>query len=91
MTNNNTNLKGDKTVVLNQTVKNMNGLNNYVSNIIDTQQQIKEGFDSKNNDNNNVDNLLTDSDITVLQQNYDYLFWSILATGTVLVSMSVLK
>lgn len=91
MTNNNTDLKGDKTVVLNQTVKNMNGLNNYVSNIIDTQQQIKEGFDSKNNDNNNVDNLLTDSDITVLQQNYDYLFWSILATGTVLVSMSVLK
>lgn len=91
MTNENTNLKGDKTVVLNQTIKNMNGLNNYVSNIIDTQQQIKEGFDSKNNDNNNVDNLLTDSDITVLQQNYDYLFWSILATGTVLVSMSVLK
>jgi len=27
----------------------------------------------------------------VLQKNYDYLFWSILAVGTVLVSMNVLK
>ena len=38
-----------------------------------------------------VDNILNDSDITVLQENYAYLFWSILAVGTVLVTMNVSK
>jgi len=89
MTNNNNKLSTDTSTVTNQTDKNMSGLSNYVSNLVDTKQQIKEGFGNKRK--NNIDNLLTDSDITVLQQNYDYLFWSILATGTVLVSMSVLK
>ena len=37
----------------------------------------------------NVENILNDSDITVLQKNYNYLFWSILATGTVLVTMNI--
>ena len=35
--------------------------------------------------------LLDDSDIAVLQKNYDYLFWSILATGTVVVAMNIVK
>jgi hypothetical protein len=38
-----------------------------------------------------VENILSDSDIVVLQKNYDYLFWSILATGTVVVAMNVVK
>ena len=38
-----------------------------------------------------VDRILDDSDIVVLQKNYDYLFWSILAAGTVLVSMNIVK
>ena len=39
----------------------------------------------------NIQNILKDSDIVVLQKNYDYLFWSILAAGTVLVSMNIVK
>ena len=39
----------------------------------------------------NIENILSDSDIVVLQKNYDYLFWSILATGTVVVAMNIVK
>ena len=39
----------------------------------------------------NINNILNDSDIYVLQQNYNYLFWAILASGMLLVSMNVLK
>lgn len=37
------------------------------------------------------DNILRDSDITVLKENYSYLFWSILAVGTVLITMNIAK
>jgi hypothetical protein len=40
---------------------------------------------------NVIDNIVNDSDIVVLQKNYDYLFWSILAAGTVLITMNVIK
>jgi hypothetical protein len=39
--------------------------------------------------NNNIDKILQDSDIVVLQKNYDYLFWSILAAGSVVVAMNI--
>ena len=39
----------------------------------------------------NVTNILNDSDIVVLQENYNYMFWSILALGSVLVAMAVAK
>jgi hypothetical protein len=38
-----------------------------------------------------MDGIIRDSDITVLKENYNYLFWSILAVGTVLVTMNVTK
>jgi hypothetical protein len=41
--------------------------------------------------NKNIDNILNDSDIVILQKNYNYLFWSILAAGTVLVSMNLAR
>jgi hypothetical protein len=63
-------------------------------NIKGTQQYLNE-FKSTNDKittfSTNVPNILRDSDIVVLQKNYDYLFWSILATGTVLVAMNVVK
>jgi hypothetical protein len=43
------------------------------------------------NYSSSLDNILNDSDIVVLQKNYDYLFWSILAVGVLLVSMNVVK
>lgn len=39
----------------------------------------------------NMNRILDDSDIVVLQKNYDYLFWTILATGVVLISMNIVK
>jgi hypothetical protein len=68
----------------NQSYKNMEGLGDYLKDFKKTKNNIK-------NFNTNIENILNDSDITVLQKNYDYLFWSILATGTVLVTMNIAK
>jgi hypothetical protein len=85
MSNSNNQLNNDNYSVTGQMLKNMSGLNSYVDELVSTKKQI-EGFNSSN-----IDNLLKDSDITILQQNYNYLFWSILATGTILISINVLK
>jgi hypothetical protein len=68
----------------NQSKKNMEGLGDYLKDFEKTNTNIK-------NFNTNIENILSDSDITVLQKNYDYLFWSILATGAVLVTMNIVK
>ena len=68
-----------------QSDKNIRGLRNYLMDYTNINNNIK------NTDSSNIENILKDSDITVLQKNYDYLFWSILATGTVLVTMNIVK
>jgi len=68
----------------NQSSKNMEGLGDYLKDYKKTNTTIK-------NFNTNIENILNDSDITVLQKNYDYLFWSILAAGTVLITMNIAK
>ena len=67
-----------------QSKTNVNGLDNYLRNLDSTNTKIT-------NFPTSMDNILGDSDIVVLQKNYEYLFWSILATGTVLVSMNIVK
>jgi hypothetical protein len=67
-----------------QSQKNIKGTKQYLSDFQKTNDKIT-------NFSTNVPNILRDSDIVVLQKNYDYLFWSILATGTVLVAMNVVK
>ena len=75
----------------NQSDKNTTGLYNYlkqeehVQSEIDKMNPNREGF----RPNNNIDKILQDSDIVVLQKNYDYLFWTILAAGSVLVAMNI--
>jgi hypothetical protein len=39
--------------------------------------------------NTNIENIVNDSDIIVLQENYKYMFWTTLAVGTVLLSMNI--
>lgn len=71
----------------NQMQKNLEGLGNmgnYLTQLDETKTKIK-------NFSTNMDNILDDSNISVLQKNYDYLFWTILAAGTVLVSMNIVK
>jgi hypothetical protein len=67
-----------------QSSKNMEGLGDYLKDFEKTNTTIKSF-------NTNIENILNDSDITVLQKNYDYLFWSILAAGAVLVTMNIAK
>jgi len=81
----NTSLDTDNYDVIGQALKNMDGLNNYTDNLLKTKKQIQYLTD------NNMNNIVEDSDIVVLQENYNYLFWSILATGCILVSMNVIK
>ena len=40
---------------------------------------------------NNISNIVKESDIKVLQENYGYMFWSILAIATVIVTMNVMR
>jgi hypothetical protein len=71
---------------INQLNENRNGIEDYLKQINTTDTKINQF-----NNNNNVENILNDSDIIVLQKNYEYLFWSIIATGTVLVTMNIVK
>ena len=63
-------------------------VNNYFKDLNKTNKNI---ISVSRENTNGIQNILKDSDIVVLQKNYDYLFWSILAAGTVLVSMNVVK
>jgi hypothetical protein len=66
----------------NQTEKNNNGLDGYL-------REIKKNNEEISSSHNNINNIVNDSDIIILQKNYNYLFWSILATGTVLVTINI--
>jgi hypothetical protein len=68
-----------------QSQTNVTGIQDYLQGIQTANNTIK------NMNTTNIDNILKDSDIVVLQKNYDYLFWSILAVGTVLVAMNISK
>jgi hypothetical protein len=40
---------------------------------------------------NDVNSMLSDTDIRVLQENYSYIFWSILAVGLITVTITQIK
>jgi hypothetical protein len=67
-----------------QAKKNVKGIKKYLEGIEKTNMKASN-FDTT------FERVLTDSDINILKENYNYLFWSILAAGTVIVSMNVLK
>ena len=67
-----------------QIKKNMKGSDVYLSELQKTQTSIK-------NMSMGISNILETSDIVVLQRNYNYMFWSVLAVGIVLVSVTVVK
>jgi hypothetical protein len=69
-----------------QSKTNVVGLQEYLQGIKKTNSKINTIRGDEN-----IENILKDSDIVVLQKNYDYLFWSILAVGSVLVAMNVAK
>ena len=69
--------------VNNQSKANIKGLKKYMKEYNKIQNKIM-------NDTTNS-GIFDNSNIKVLQQNYNYMFWSILAIGTVIVSMNVAK
>lgn len=71
-----------------QSIKNVNGISNHLTNLTKTNVNIVK---VSGDNSNGLNNIVKDSDIVVLQKNYDYLFWSILAAGSVLVSMNIMK
>jgi archaellum component FlaC len=80
-----TNKFGNRSKITNnQATNNVSGIKDYLKEIAFTNKKIN-GF------NENINNILQDSDIVVLQKNYDYLFWTILATGALLVSINIVK
>jgi len=64
--------------------ENVQGVEEYLTDLNNTNKKIQ-------NFSTGTNNILQDSDIVVLQKNYDYLFWSILAAGSVLVAMNVVN
>jgi len=48
-------------------------------------------IEEKNKHTRNFDGILNDSDIVVLQKNYSYILWSILAIGIVIVTLNIIR
>ncbi len=67
--------------------KNINDLNEINNKIDVISEPTTSGIESMTN--RDIENILKDSDIVVLQKNYKYLLWSILAAGTVLITMNI--
>jgi hypothetical protein len=64
--------------------KNTKSSQKYLSELDETKKEIR-------NIGPGINSILNNSDIAVLQKNYNYLFWSILATGALIVSINVVK
>jgi hypothetical protein len=87
LTDNTGTLNTDGIKVENQSNLQIQSIGNYLKDYENTNNTIKN-FGSKGTD---MKGIIHDSDITVLKENYNYYFWSILAVGTVLVTMNVSK
>ena len=78
------NLNNDEIKVGNQSTLKTQNIENYLNEYKNTNAKIK-------NYSSNITGIVNDSDINVLKENYNYYFWSILAVGTVLVTMNITK
>jgi hypothetical protein len=56
-----------------------------------TYQEYSQKYNIKLKDTSNINGILSDSDIVVLQENYSYLFWSILAIAIVVITINTIK
>ena len=77
-------LNSDGIKVANQSTLQTNSISKYLNEYENTNNKIRDYSSS-------MDNIVHESDITILKENYNYLFWSILTVGTVLVTMNIVK
>jgi hypothetical protein len=80
-------LNTDGIKVENQSTLQTQSIGNYLKEYKNTNNKIK----NFNSTDMNIKGIVHDSDIIVLKENYNYYFWSILAVGTVLVTMNITK
>lgn len=73
--------------ILNQSKENIKGTKKYLNDYEVTSKQIKR----EKKQGSNIDAILDDSNVVVLQENYNYVMWSVLAVGVVIVSMVLVK
>ncbi len=73
--------------ILNQANTNVNSTKKYVTEYKNSEKFIKQ----QRKIGSNLDGILKDSNIVVLQENYNYAAWSILAIGLVIVSITLVK
>ena len=82
LANNNVTIENNLLLVLQQSNQDRKAL----------EKIIKEYNRIENDDeNSNIQNILNDSDIVVLQKNYSYILWSILAIGVIVVTFKIMK
>ena len=72
----------------NTTGLNTNTIQSNIQKYNDVIIQMSEFTDVREN---NISNIVKESDIKVLQENYGYMFWSILAIATVIVTMNIMR
>lgn len=80
-------LRNDNNNILDQSKKNVLGTKQYLNEYGETTHKIK----AEKKMSSNIEGILKDSNIVVLQENYNYAAWSILAIGIVIVSMNMVK
>lgn len=83
---NNLNKKSDS--INNTTGLNTNTIQANIQKYNDVIVEMSEFTDVREN---NIGNIVKESDIKVLQENYGYMFWSILAIATVIVTMNIMR
>lgn len=77
-------LISDNKGVNEQMKKDLLGFSEYISENDVVNQKIR-GF----NVDNNLDNILNDTNIKILQQNYSYMVWSILAAAVIIIAINI--
>jgi len=86
----NNNVKNTESTILKNTVgfEGFEGIQEIEDLNLKSIQTVKK-INILNKNNSEIDNILRDTNIKTLQQNYSYMLWSILALGVVIVSIKI--
>jgi hypothetical protein len=75
-----------------QNLKNYKLTNFKIKQELNLQNNNIEGMQNQQNINiNDINGMLTDSDLRVLQENYNYIMWSIFAVGIITITINTMK
>jgi hypothetical protein len=82
------NLNKQSAMINNTTGLNTNTIQANIQKYNDVIVEMSEFTDVREN---NISNIVKESDIKVLQENYEYMFWSILAIATIIITMNIMR